>query len=71
MFKAEQVIVEETFEDGRTQTCVALQVGDKLVFADNGDTISIPKDYIKIIKRFPKWVDLSDTIIDICDIYRK
>lgn len=62
MLQAEQVEVEEILEDGMIQYCPAIQIGNYVIFADNGDTVELPAKHIKIIKRLP-WIDISDAIV--------
>ena len=64
MNKAKQVVVEETFHDGTTQRCAAIQIGDNcIVFADNGFVTYLnTHSYIKVVKEL-SWIDISEEIL--------
>ena len=62
MDKAKQVVVEEILENGTVNTCAGIQIGNKLIFADNGDVIDLPASHIEITE-YLSWIDISDAIL--------
>ena len=62
MLKAEMVEVIEDMGNGVTQSCPAIQLGEYVIFADNGDAVSVHEDHIKVVHHL-KWIDISEAIL--------
>ena len=64
--KAEQVRICERFPDGTEVYTDGIQVGERLVFLDTGDSIDItdlaPDAYVRVVQRFTDWKNLDGTL---------